>query len=1033
MKKSVKISLISLGSVIALIAIVIAIVLWIVFTPARMTKVVRDQLPKYLTCQTNVGSVELTFFSTFPEFGLKINRLTLINPMAGAVSDTLLDAGEAVCSIDFKAFMNNDELIINHVLLENVTLNAYVNKAGKANFDVYRSDTTQIDTSAFENPFKKINMKKLVLENAKISYVDETMPLSFAANRLRGTMSLNMIQDQLDAVVDLGSPEVSLRYDTISYIEKTKLDIHFPFSFDVGNSKLSMDQAKLGLSDFKLSASGTVAVQKNDDVNTDIHFSTEKYGLNALLALVPKAFTSSLEGMKMDGVVSATGTVKGVFNEVQMPVIDLDVRMDKGTYEYTSLPAKMFDMQGNARVNIDMNDSLASYVQLYDVSAKTGQSTVVASGEIDHILASDMLIDLDLDMNLNLPELEPFMPEDMDMQFTGRAKGTGNVNFLLSDAMNFRLDKMNMTGQFVADDMSLTYDSLYLHSDITKLKIQIPNTGVKNTDFMNAVVWCDNLKYEYGKNMSAIILNADMIANTTNLTETDKLNRMNFDVKFSHLNGFMDGMQALLDDSKARMQLDMNFNDSVSYPTLACDFDVRRLKAVVDDTTAMITEYPKGKFSMRSENGEPEKLVMDVDMEGQQTFGEMGAQKFMAKDVVLNTNIIYDDTETNTMLQWKPTGNVALEDGHVVVDGVDAKIDIPTIQFNFTPDEYIINDSRFIVDDSDFRLKGTLSNVGNYLKNKGLLKGNFDFTSDKTDVYRLLELTNGFGADTTEVVPQSSDSSVSTGPYMVPKGVDLQLNINIKNVDLGFDIAKNVLGLVYVRDGVLALENLRFNTSAAKLQLTAMYETPRRNHLYLWFDYHMMDMEIGELFSMIPSLDSIMPMLRSFSGKGEFHFAVETNLDSMYNIKKSTLQGIGSVKGEDLVLMDGETFTEIAKKLLFSKKTKNKVDSLSVEFQVVRNNVEVYPFLIVMDKYKAVVAGRHNLDMSFNYHISLIDSPLPFQLGVDVKGTMDKMKVTHAKCKYARMYRPASRKEVDLKKLEIMKKIRETLKQEVIE
>jgi len=104
------------------------------------------------------------------------------------------------------------------------------------------------------------------------------------------------------------------------------------------------------------------------------------------------------------------------------------------------------------------------------------------------------------------------------------------------------------------------------------------------------------------------------------------------------------------------------------------------------------------------------------------------------------------------------------------------------------------------------------------------------------------------------------------------------------------------------------------------MQLTAMYRTPRKNHLYLGLDYHLFDVEISRLLQMIPDIDTLMPMLRSFGGSGEFHIAIETYLDSLYNIKESTLRGASSIKGEDLVLMDGETFSEIAKTLRFSKR-----------------------------------------------------------------------------------------------------------------
>jgi hypothetical protein len=193
----------------------------------------------------------------------------------------------------------------------------------------------------------------------------------------------------------------------------------------------------------------------------------------------------------------------------------------------------------------------------------------------------------------------------------------------------------------------------------------------------------------------------------------------------------------------------------------------------------------------------------------------------------------------------------------------------------------------------------------------------------------------------------------------------------------------------------------------------------------------MLDVEIAELLNMIPDIDSLMPMLRSFEGEGEFHIAVETYVDSLYNIKKSTLRGASSIRGDDLVLMDGETFSEIAKKLKFNKKTENKVDFLSTEFTIFRNEIDIYPFLIVMDKYQAVVSGRHNFDMSFDYHVSIVDSPLPVRLGVDISGDMEDLDISLAKCRYAEYFKPEARKVVERKQLELRKLIREALTRKV--
>jgi hypothetical protein len=210
--------------------------------------------------------------------------------------------------------------------------------------------------------------------------------------------------------------------------------------------------------------------------------------------------------------------------------------------------------------------------------------------------------------------------------------------------------------------------------------------------------------------------------------------------------------------------------------------------------------------------------------------------------------------------------------------------------------------------------------------------------------------------------------------------------------------------------------------------VTALYKTPRKNHLYMGLDLHMLDIEISELLKLYPDIDTIMPMLRSFAGGAEFHLAFETYMDSLYNLKKSTIRGATSIRGNKLVLMDSETFGMIAKTLRFSRKTANRVDSLSAEFTVFRNEIDVYPFLIVMDKYKAVVGGRHNLDMSFDYNIALVESPLIVRFSVDVYGTIEKMKrKIRLRSRYPKFYRPHLHRKVENEQLNLRNMIRESL------
>ena len=103
MKKALKIFGIALISIILLVTLVISTALWVVFTPERLTPIVRNMAKEYVTCEHHIGKVELTFFSTFPHVGLAIDSLTIVNHVEGAPCDTVIDIPHAVVSVDVLA------------------------------------------------------------------------------------------------------------------------------------------------------------------------------------------------------------------------------------------------------------------------------------------------------------------------------------------------------------------------------------------------------------------------------------------------------------------------------------------------------------------------------------------------------------------------------------------------------------------------------------------------------------------------------------------------------------------------------------------------------------------------------------------------------------------------------------------------------------------------------------------------------------------------------------------------------------------
>lgn len=94
-KKILKVSGIILGALTAVAGILIAVVLNFIFTSEKLTPIVLEAANRNLNAKLDMKSVELTFFSTFPRFGVQLTDGTLVSK---AIRDTLWQRTDTLVS-----------------------------------------------------------------------------------------------------------------------------------------------------------------------------------------------------------------------------------------------------------------------------------------------------------------------------------------------------------------------------------------------------------------------------------------------------------------------------------------------------------------------------------------------------------------------------------------------------------------------------------------------------------------------------------------------------------------------------------------------------------------------------------------------------------------------------------------------------------------------------------------------------------------------------------------------------------------------
>ena len=208
MKKAYKVTWISLASVVGVVLITVLIALYLVLSPKRLTSLVNKYAADFITCDYNIGRVDLTLFKSFPNVGLQINDVVLLNPTKGWTTDTLAAIDECVVSVNIKKILFEDEIIVNSCTLTGGYINAFFDTEGKNNFDIFPPSETEpeetVQPETAESSYK-IDLDKLRLNNVNIRYTDLASNTTAAINgldlKMKGTINEDVISGDLSMTV----------------------------------------------------------------------------------------------------------------------------------------------------------------------------------------------------------------------------------------------------------------------------------------------------------------------------------------------------------------------------------------------------------------------------------------------------------------------------------------------------------------------------------------------------------------------------------------------------------------------------------------------------------------------------------------------------------------------------------------------------------------------------------------------------------------------------------------------------------------
>lgn len=1030
-----------LSLAVALIIICSAVV-W-VLTPERLTPIIERVASKSLNAEVKLGRAELTFWSSFPQVKIEIDDLEIVSrSLDGLSADERAglpaDADSVMRVSHFGGGVNllhaiSGKFTIYDVDINRPQLNLIQVNDSVSNFDIFPKSAPDTTSSG---PLPEITINRFVLTDAEpIRYRSLSDSIDVSAT-LR-TISLDgddVPQYQLTMDTHISTPLLEdVAYENVNFGLDGKINWSAakPSVFNIDDLRLKVDE------DIDLTMSTTVDMTEALTISR-LEMALRNLRPANLVAHLPGEMRQSFATLDTDMAVNVTARLTRpyvVSDSMTMPWVELAVNIPDCRFKFNTIDFRHLTADLKAEVNgDDLNRSTVTVEQL----AIDGKALDVKMNGTVKSLLDNPAVKGHFYGAIDFGQLPAIVKRKMGGKLSGRFDADTEFNFRMSDftARNFHnatLDgEVNMRDvRYVsADTLTKVYtrhaqldfgtDESFSHADkradsllVVKVNVDTASVWDKGTEMRLKALRCgfgaSNVKSSSDTTLINPFGGAMHIADFFCHVEKDSVR-----LRLRDIGGYA-SLQRYKGEARVPL-LEIMLN--VGRMRLAQPTYMASLKGAKIDVTAHLKPRKKGSETRERRDARAGRNTLrgmaDEDSTAQTLQARMlrlAANQVEQVEVeMIDFNV--DNSFKSLLRRWDIHGTLKAERGSMRMPRMRLRNVVENVDLLFNTDSVALRNLDYRLGQSDLNVKGLISNIKQALSSRrpGPVKIQFDIQSDTINVNEIVRSlamasTPGDGLDwidseiaeieETEELPDSI-----TGPLLVPVNVDATLDIHANKVVYSDLLLSDFEGKLMINRGMVNLSNLSAKTDVGNVKLSGLYTAPTANDINFGMAMDLHNFHIARLPQMVPAIDSLLPMMQYLSGIVNAQIAVTTDITPDMYFDIPTLKAAMQFSGDSLVVFDNNTFRTLSKWLLFKDKKRNMIDSINVELTVADGMLNLYPFVVNIDRYKLGVMGYNDLDFNLNYHVSVLKSPIPFKFGINIKGSPEKMKIRFGGAKF---------------------------------
>ncbi|MCM1502193.1 MAG: hypothetical protein NC115_05955 [Bacteroidales bacterium] len=1071
---------------IASIWAVILIIIQVALSPSVLTRMLNSAAEDYIDGELRFGRASVSVFRHFPNIGVTLDSVSLTYPSerfaqydsigpdsrmlrrgCGTDVDTLASFEKFSVAVNAASFIAGS-IRIPYIHLSKPRVFAKSYNDSTANWNIFRTASEEIQEDTLEvaesDGLPSIMLGKVIMDNSPLLVYCSKQDSIFAAVKVENlgiSRHRSHYDMELHAKTGVSMPAIGRMFVPIDI----STGLEFPKD-SVPAVTIRKFNAKVAGIPFKADADIRYLT---DSLQIQAKASIDDCKVSEVLKYCGKNIWDGAKDLNTDAIISMGADINGFYSldGSKIPHIDITFNIPEAELTHKGIG---LDSRIGADIWAKGGGEEKLYIGIEDFHLDGKALGIFLKGNAEDILGEDPGFDVDGKLSISLDRLRKFIMEQSGYNASGVLSAEVKGKIRKSQLSPYRFANANMAGFIRSDRLRIgsEKDSIGIHID--SLDVTLATVGnkhdtsiAKGTRMIAVVAKLDSTGINYknslklnGKKLSlkaqndAAILDSkdaspyypfggrleigrliltDMDSNRIFLTNSDNV----FKISPSREDKAIPVMTLTSDNRAIALKAASNraFVRNLNIKASATRGDVRRRKMAkkfIDSVAKVYPDIPRDSLFRHLRKMRGPAVTPDW----------LSEEDFRKSDFEFKL----DEAIMKYYREWDFSGDMNIGNLAVVTPYFPIRTSVRNFSGHVTNDAVSINRLTVKSGTSEISSAGKLAGMRMALAGRGPLRLNLKVAAERLNANELLSaLAKGsqYIADDSSIVHDEIDDDKyqdmivtdtlenaipETSMFVVPANLIADISLEAKNVTwskLQMDWVGTELTM---KERCIQIKNTIASTNVGDAQLDGFYSTRTKHDIKTGFDLSLSNITAEKVIEMLPAIDSIMPMLKSFQGLLNCQIAATAQLDTCMNIVMPSLNGVVRVGGKNLGLKETESLYKILKLLKFKDTKSIHIDEMSVEGMIADNRIEIFPFVLAIDRYTLAMSGIQNMDQTFKYHISILKSPLLVRFGVNLWGDFDNFKFKIGKARYKSAQVPIFSSVIDETRLNLNKTIK---------